>query len=88
MDESVKNYLRTIGAKGGKISQRSLSRTAAQEMVRVREARRAFRKFQVECFWSFDPSTVIRYSDIPWVVAQLRKNGGRAAWLIAEKLCH
>lgn len=56
-------------------------------MVRVREARRAYRRFHAECFWSFDPNYVIGSSDIPWVVAQLRKHGGREAWRVGERLC-
>jgi len=56
-------------------------------MVRVREARRAYRRFHAECFWSFDPAYRIGPSDVGWVVEQLRKHGGRDAWEIARKLC-
>jgi hypothetical protein len=57
-------------------------------MVRVREARRMYRRFHVECFWSFDPDYRVGSSDIAWVADQLRKHGGHAAWKAAEKLCH
>ncbi len=56
-------------------------------MVRLREARKAFARFQTSCFWSFDSDRRIVASDIPWVVEQLRKNGGRQAWETAAKLC-
>jgi len=53
----------------------------------VREARRAYRSFHAECFWSFDPEYRIGSSDIAWVAEQLRKHGGRDAWETAGKLC-
>jgi len=56
-------------------------------MVRVREARRAFRRYQAECFWSYDPDYVITAEDVPWVAAQLRKHGNRDAWEKAATLC-
>jgi len=56
-------------------------------MVRVREARRAYRRFHTRCFWSFDPKYDIGPSDIIWVAEQLRRHGGRDAWEIARRLC-
>lgn len=56
-------------------------------MVRLREARRAFLKFRTSCFWSYDPDRLPAASDIPWVVEQLKKNGGRQAWETAMRLC-
>jgi hypothetical protein len=56
-------------------------------MVRVREARRAYRRFHAACFWSYRPDYRIEASDVPWVVDQLRRHGGHDAWEIAEKLC-
>ena len=56
-------------------------------MVRVREARRAYRRFHAKCFWSFDPSYLIGPSDIAWVAEQLRRQGGREARDVASKLC-
>jgi len=57
-------------------------------MVKVREARRAYRRFHTECFWSFDPDYRIGAADIAWIADQLRKHGGREAWLVGSKLCH
>ncbi len=56
-------------------------------MVRVREARRLYRRFHAQCFWSFDPSYRVGHQDVPWVANQLRKHGGRDAWEAARKLC-
>lgn len=56
-------------------------------MVRVREARRAYRRFHTQCFWSYDPDYRITTADVPWVAEQLRKHGGREAWNKAAELC-
>jgi len=56
-------------------------------MVRVREARRAFRRFYTLCFWSYRPDLEIHEPDVPWVVEQLRKHGNREAWETAAHLC-
>lgn len=83
----IKTYLAEIGARGGRKSRRTLEPEAAREMVRIREARRAFRRFRVTCFWSYRPDLVIGASDVPWVAEQLKKHGNREAWLVAERLC-
>ena len=87
MKESVKAYLAEIGRRGGRKSRRALAPETARAMVRVREARRAFRRFHAECFWSFNPAYPIGPSDIVWVAEQLRKHGGRDAWEVAATLC-
>jgi hypothetical protein len=87
MDRSIKKYLASIGSKGGKKSRRKLDPKTAREMVRLREARRAYRKYQARCFWSFDPDYVIKPEDIEWVAEQLMKNGGREAWQVGARLC-
>ena len=87
MEKQVIEYLAEIGRRGGRKSRRTLDPEAARGMVRVREARRAYRRFHAECFWSFDPEYRIGSSDIAWVVEQLRKHGGRDAWETAGKLC-
>jgi hypothetical protein len=87
IDPKVREYLARMGREGGKKSRRSLSSAQAREMVRVREARRAYRDFHASCFWSFDPQYRIETKDIPWVVAELRKKGGREAWEVAARLC-
>ena len=83
----VRNYFSKIGRKGGSISRRDLSSEAAREMVKVREARRAFRKFHAECFWYMPRDMDVSKEDIPEIVRGLRQNGGRRGFLIADKLC-
>ena len=87
MERSVRDYLAEIGRRGGRKSRRVLDPETAREMVRVREARRVYRRFHAKCFWSFDPGYTVGSSDIAWVAEQLRKHGGRDAWEAAEKLC-
>lgn len=83
----ITRYLASIGRKGGKMSRRELTSTQSKNMIKVREARRAFRRFYTECFWSFDEKYNITLKDVAWVVRELRRNGNRQAWEAAEKLC-
>jgi hypothetical protein len=85
--KEIRRYLAEIGARGGRVSRRSLDSETARAMVRVREARRAFRRFRSLCFWSYRPDLVIRTEDVPWVAEQLMKSGNREAWLAGAKLC-
>ena len=87
MEKAVRAYLAEIGRRGGRKSRRDLDADTARAMVRVREARRAFRRFHAQCFWSFDPGYRVRQSDVAWVAAQLRRHGGRDAWDCARSLC-
>jgi len=84
---SHREYLRQIGRRGGLKSRRVLDPEAARNMVRVREARRAFRRFRATCFWSYRPDLPIGIGDVPWVAEQLRKHGNREAWRVAARLC-
>ena len=83
----MRAYLANIGRRGGRKSRRALDPETARAMVRVRGARRAYRRFHARCFWSFDPEYIIGPSDVAWVVEQLRKHGGRDAWEVSRKLC-
>lgn len=67
-------------------SRRALGPATARAMVKVREARRAYRRFHTDCFWSFDPAYVVRIDDVAWFADQLEKHGGREAWLLASRL--
>lgn len=87
MQNSVRAYLAEIGRKGGRKSRRELAPHTARAMVRVREARRAYRRFHTECFWSYDPDYRVGTQDVDWVAKQLRKHGGREAWDVAGRLC-
>lgn len=87
MKPEVHQFLSRIGRKGGKASRRTLDPETARRMVRLREARRAFRIFRAQCFWSCAPDYRIGFEDIPWVAQQLMKHGGRAAWEAGARLC-
>lgn len=87
MDRKVRAYLSEIGRRGGRKSRRVLDAEMARAMVRVREARRAYRRFHAKCFWSFNPEYRIGLSDVAWVAAQLRKHGDREAWEVSRRLC-
>jgi hypothetical protein len=87
MDPGVRAYLARIGRRGGRKSRRQLDPATARDMVRLREARRAFRRFHAQCFWSYDPDYVVTMRDVPWVAEQLMKFGGRSGWEAAARLC-
>ncbi len=87
MDDAVRDYLAKIGRKGGKKSRRTLDPETARRMVRVREARRAYRRFHASCFWSYRPDLEIGMEDVAWVAETLMKNGNREAWRIGRSLC-
>lgn len=87
MNRSVRTYLAEIGRRGGRKSRRTLAPESAREMVRVREARRVYRRFHAACFWSYDPDYRVGLSDIEWIADRLRRHGGREAWEIASRLC-
>lgn len=87
MNKIVRKYLAAIGRKGGQRSRRSLTPDEARAMVRVREARRAYRAFHASCFWSYPPDLSIRLQDVAWVAEQLMKHGGRREWERGARLC-
>lgn len=87
MNSSTRSYLAMIGRRGGLKSRRRLDPEVARQMVRLREARRAFRQFHARCFWSSPPELVIGAGDIPWVAEQLMRYGGREAWDKGARLC-
>jgi hypothetical protein len=85
MDE-IRRYLAKIGARGGRRSRRALTPEDARAMVKVREARRAFRRYRTMCFWSYRPDLRIGPEDVPWVAEQLMKHGNREAWRVGARL--
>lgn len=84
---ALRAYLSRIGRKGGLRSRRQLSPGQARDMVRVREARRAFRAFHTQCFWYLRPDLVATLEDVPEIVRGLRQHGGRKGFLTAARLC-
>ena len=83
----VRDYLARIGRKGGLKSRRRLSSSDARNMVRLREARRAYRRFRSQCFWYMKEDMDVTLADVPKIVRGLRQNGGRQGFLLAAKLC-
>lgn len=84
---TIHKYLSEIGRRGGLKSRRSLDAGTARAMVRVRDARRAFRRFYAQCFWSYRRDLTITQADVPWVAEQLKKHGNREAWHAGARLC-
>ena len=84
---SIKEYLSAIGRRGGLKSRRTLDAATARDMVRVREARRAYRRYHTMCFWSYRTDLKITREDIAWVTEQLMKHGNREAWNVGVRLC-
>jgi hypothetical protein len=87
MDSTIRKYMSEIGRRGGRASRRELTREDARRMVRVREARRAYRSFHARCFWSYSLDLEIRDADVEWVAERLKRHGNRVAWQTAVKLC-
>jgi hypothetical protein len=87
MTPEVRSYLAEIGRRGGRRSRRDLDPNTARQMVRLREARRAFARFHARCFWSSPKGYVVTAADIPWVARQLMTHGGREGWRIGGRLC-
>ena len=85
--DKIRAYLAAIGTRGGRKSRRVLDPETARDMVRVREARKAFRRFRATCFWSYRADLVIGLAEVPWVAEQLMKRGNREAWRVGAALC-
>ena len=85
--KQTSRYLAEIGARGGRVSRRTLAPDTARNMVRVREARRAFARYRTRCFWSVRPDLIITLGDVPWVAEQLMTHGDREAWHLGSRLC-
>lgn len=54
---------------------------------RLAIARRAYRDFFAQCFWSSDPNRRIEEADLPWIIRNLRENGGHRGYHVVEQLC-
>lgn len=76
-----------IGRKGGLKSKRRLSKKDAKMMVKLREAKKAFKKFYSRCFWHMKPDLKITPNNIHLIVRGLKNYGNREAFFTAYKLC-
>ena len=54
---------------------------------RLEIARKAFKEYFAQCFWSSDPRREITEQDIPFIARGLRYYGGYNGYRIAAKLC-
>jgi hypothetical protein len=54
---------------------------------RLELARKAFKDFYAQCFWSYRPEAEITEDDIPWVVRELRHNGGHRGYHVVGEIC-
>jgi hypothetical protein len=59
----------------------------AERERRLELARRVFKEYYAQCFWSWDSALEIRESDIPHLVEGLRENGGHQGYRLARELC-
>jgi hypothetical protein len=55
---------------------------------RLELARKAFKEFYAQCFWSYREDAEITEEKIPFVIRGLREHGGLAGYRIATELCH
>lgn len=79
-------YLAEIGARGGRKSRRTLDPDTARAMVRVREARRAFRRYRDECFATVAADREIGQEDVAWVAEHLIRLGSSEARKVGSRL--
>jgi len=86
LTKATRAYFAKIGRKGGQKSRRALSTAQARQMVAVRLARSAYRRFRTLCFWSYAADLRITSENAAWVTEQLRRNGNRAAWQTAGRI--
>lgn len=54
---------------------------------RLELARRAFRDFYSQCFWSYREDAAIGEADIPWVIRELRHYGGAKGYQAVAEIC-
>ncbi len=60
---------------------------AIEPQQRLELARRAFREFRTQCFWSYRADLEIHEQDISFIVRELRRNGGHKGYRIVAELC-
>ena len=60
---------------------------ASPELIARAEA--LVREYGAQCFWFWHPDAVVRTrEDLQLVIKELRRSGGRKAWLAAQELKH
>jgi hypothetical protein len=54
---------------------------------RLELARKAYRDFYAQCFWSYREDAEITEEKIPFVIRRLREHGGHAGYRTAAEIC-
>lgn len=54
---------------------------------RLALARKAFKDFYAQCFWSYREDAEITEADIPWIIRELRHYGGARGYRVVADLC-
>jgi hypothetical protein len=65
----------------------SLRDTAIRQR-RLDLAKKAFREFYAQCFWSYREDAEMTENKIEFVIRGLREHGGLAGYQVAAELCH
>jgi len=62
-------------------------RDPAVRQPQLELARKAYREFYAQCFWSYRENADITEDKIPFVIRGLRAHGGLAGYRVAAELC-
>ena len=54
---------------------------------RLTLARKAFKEFYAQCFWSYREDAEITEADIPWIIRELRHYGGARGYQAVAEIC-
>jgi hypothetical protein len=54
---------------------------------RLALARRAFREFKAQCFWSWVDEPEITEETVPHIIRELRLNGGHRGYRMVAEIC-
>jgi len=77
-------------ALGEKVNFLRVSLKAQTTEIRQRRlelARRAFKEFYAQCFWSYREDAMITEADIPWIIRELRHYGGARGYQAVAEIC-
>ena len=61
--------------------------TSETTQRRLELARRAFKEFYAQCFWSYRVDAEIGEEDIAWVIRELRHYGGAKGYQAVAEIC-
>jgi hypothetical protein len=73
------------GVESGYIS--AMNGRNSEHERRLELARKAFKEFYAQCFWSYREDVEITEEKIPFVIRGLREHGGLAGYRTAAELC-